>query len=256
MYSIDYYCASHVGYRRHTNQDNYICRGDYMPAENGGTDGILRGQITSSGMNVFGVFDGMGGEEQGEMAAYIAASTCSEFAFGKKPEQALIAFCKSANERICDYVNEHSLTSMGTTAAMLLFTKKRICLCNIGDSKIFRFSKNTLGQISFDHVAISAYGTKPPLTQNLGIPETELVISPYLSSFDYHDGDVYLICSDGLTDMVSVQAIEQTLRECDETSAAALLLEQALQKGGRDNITLQLLYIKKTNCKLFNLFNR
>ena len=67
---------------------------------------------------------------------------------------------------------------MGTTAAILVFGKREIGLCNIGDSKIFRFAQNRLEQISVDHYAVGVYGRKPPLSQNLGIPEKELLIDP------------------------------------------------------------------------------
>ena len=70
---------------------------------------------------------------------------------------------------------------MGTTAAILAFTGNGVTLCNIGDSKIFRFCDGELEQISKDHVTVAAYGVKPPLSQNLGISPTELIIDPYLA---------------------------------------------------------------------------
>ena len=137
---------------------------------------------------------------------------------------------------------------MGTTAAILKFAKDRIYLCNIGDSKIFRFSKGTLQQLSFDHVCPSESQEKPPLSQNLGIPESETVISPYIATADYQVGDLYLICSDGLTDMVTLSEIED-LFISEKEHAAEPLLRLALENGGRDNITLILLHVKKK--KLF-----
>ena len=141
---------------------------------------------------------------------------------------------------------------MGTTAAFLKFSSRKIYLCNVGDSKIFQLTDGTLQQISHDHVAASVFGKKPPLLQNLGIPESELIISPYVAAGEYHSGDTYLLCSDGLTDMLTMPEIEKLLREKTGASAAEQLLEQALERGGKDNITLILIHIEKNKRKLFN----
>lgn len=96
-------------------------------------------------------------------------------------------------------------------------------------------------------MSISAFGTKPPLTQNLGIKEDELIISPYTATGEYHNHDIYLICSDGLTDMVSNEEIEYILNSSQKENSADLLLQKALENGGKDNITLILMYIRKEN---------
>lgn len=254
-YVIKYYYTSHIGKCRKVNQDNLYCNGNYLNYDNRGTDGILEGVLSPSSQAVFAVFDGMGGEECGEMAAYLAAKELSDFRFEKDAKQDFAIFCKCANTKICNYTDEHKLTSMGTTAAILKFAKHQIGLCNVGDSKIFQFSEGKLQQISYDHVGISAFGRKPPLSQNLGIPESELILSPYVATGEYHNGDIYLICSDGLTDMLPVPSIEKIL--CDEKGsvAAEQLLKQALDNGGKDNITFILIRIEKAKRKFFN-FNK
>lgn len=247
-YGIEYFCISHIGRLRRTNQDNFICLGRYTEPDSSGTVGTICGKITAGENPVFGVFDGMGGEECGEVAAYIAAKHMAGISFGESPEQELKDFCREANAEICTYAETHDLTSMGTTAAVLLFTRRKIWLCNIGDSKIFRFSKGELQQISYDHVSVSAYGTKPPLTQNLGIPETELMIEPYVAAETYQKHDIYLICSDGLTDMLDEAEIGKILAGCKKEDTAEILLQKTLERGGRDNITMQLLYITGAPC--------
>lgn len=254
-YVIKYYYTSHIGKCRKINQDNLYCNGNYLNYDNSGTDGIIEGVLSPSSQAVFAVFDGMGGEECGEMAAYLAAKELSDFQFEKDVKQDFSNFCKKANTRICNYTDEHKLTSMGTTAAILKFAKDHIGLCNVGDSRIFQFSEGKLQQISYDHVGISAFGRKPPLSQNLGIPESELILSPYVATGEYHNGDIYLICSDGLTDMLPVPNIEKILGEDKGLIAAEQLLEQALNNGGKDNITFILIRIEKAKRKIFN-FNR
>lgn len=254
-YIIKYYYTSHIGKCRKNNQDNLYCNGNYLNHENCGTNGIIEGTASPSSQTVFAVFDGMGGEECGEMAAYLATKELSDFRFEIDIKQGFVDFCKSANTKICNYTDEHNLTSMGTTAAILKFSKNQIGLCNIGDSKVFQFSEGTLQQISYDHVGISVFGRKPPLSQNLGIPESELIISPYVANGEYHNGDIYLICSDGLTDMLSTSDIEEILKAKTEVNAATQLLQQALDNGGRDNITFILLCIEKKKRKIFS-FNK
>lgn len=245
-YKIHYACLSHIGNVRNINQDNFICDGHYM--EIGDMPSIefpLCGTKTSKDTSVFGIFDGMGGEECGEIAAYIASKAASTMEIDEEAVADLSQFCHEANAEICDYAALHEVTAMGTTAAMLVFAKKEIVLCNIGDSKIFRFCDGMLEQISKDHVAVSAFGVKPPLSQNLGIPPNELIIEPYFAKGVYNDGNVYLICSDGLTDMVSFTEITEVLVSEPIEKAATLLLDKALANGGKDNITIILCEIER-----------
>ena len=242
---LDYFYTSHIGNIRSSNQDNFFCVGEYMDCINKGTDDIISGTISPSSKPLFAVFDGMGGEEQGEMAAYIASEQMSKFKFQKDPLKSLLDYCVVANSEICNFAQGNNIHSMGTTAAMLAFTCKDITLCNIGDSKIFRFCDGVLEQISKDHVASTAFGMKPPLSQNLGIPPTELVIEPYFSKGLYNNNDVYIICSDGLTDMVTIEETQEVLNTKPVEEATQELLERALRNGGRDNITIIICKIKR-----------
>ena len=246
MGKIRYFYTSHVGKCRKANQDNFFCNGHFLPSDNRGTDGICSGKVSAELGPVFAVFDGMGGEECGEMAAYLASKTMSEFSFGADMAEDLTAFCKQANEEICRCTRSHAITSMGTTAAILRFTPEKASLCNVGDSKIFLYTRDALTQLSYDHVGISVAGRKPPLTQNLGIEETELIIDPFVALGDYQPGNRFLICSDGLTDMVSAERIREILKYRGK-KAARLLLKEALQNGGRDNVSFILIHIPKRN---------
>lgn len=251
-YNIQYSCLSHIGNVRSMNQDNFICDGRYMAPDDVSLAFPLCGTKTSRDPSVFGIFDGMGGEECGEIASYIAAKVAATIEIVKDAAADLSQFCRKANLDICDYAALHEVSAMGTTAAMLAFTKKEIVLCNIGDSKIFRLCDGTLEQISKDHVAVSAFGVKPPLSQNLGIPPEELILDPYLARGAYHSGDLYLICSDGLTDMVSKEEITEVLIATPLDKAAALLLEKALANGGKDNVTMILCKIERQSGWFFH----
>lgn len=216
----------------------------------------LGGKVTSKTPVLFGIFDGMGGEEHGEIASYIAAREATTLSISNNSIHVLSKYCKQTNEKICKYAKNNSISAMGTTVAMLLFSKNKITLCNIGDSKVFRFSDDSLEQISKDHVVISAFGTKPPLSQNLGIPPEQLLIDPYLSQGRYKNGDKYLICSDGLTDMLAVDEIKELLNNDSLEAATTNLISRALKNGGKDNTTIILLEIKEEKNKLIKFFNR
>lgn len=253
-YKIHYSCLSHIGNIRSINQDNFICDRRYMENEETAIEFPLCGTKKSNENSVFGIFDGMGGEECGEIASYIASKAASDIEIGKDVITDLSQFCHRANNDICDYAAMHEIPAMGTTAAILVFAEREVVLCNIGDSKIFRLCNGKLEQISMDHVTVAAFGVKPPLSQNLGIQPTELVIDPYFARGPYNDGDIYLICSDGLTDMVTNEEISKVLTSTGVLNKAIeILLEKALTNGGRDNITIVLCKIERNPRWLSNL---
>lgn len=251
-YKIHYSCSSHVGKCRSMNQDNFICDGKYMDNNDESSPFSLTGTLASDHPSIIGVFDGMGGEECGEVASYIAAKCASQTSIGEKPLDDLFAFCKKANEKICDYATENDVLAMGTTAALLVFNKTEIALCNIGDSKIFRFADKKLEQISTDHYAVAAHELKPPLSQNLGIPASEMVIEPHVARGQYNNGDLYLICSDGLTDMVAVDVITKILSETQFDKCVNKLQQTALENGGKDNVTIILCKVEREKRSLFD----
>ena len=250
-YNIEYACLCNTGKVRKENQDNFWCMGKYLESRNDGLPLPKNGVAAVTESPAFAVFDGIGGEQYGEMAAYLAA-----FVFNKSfderdkknTESFLNSSCDDMNENICKYAEENMIFSMGTTAAIIMFAKKSVYICNLGDSKIYKFSESSLFQLSQDHVTNSLYGgRKPALTQYLGIPEDEFVINPYIAEEKCSEGDRFLICSDGLTDMLSDDEIQHILAENLKLSECAeSLLNTALKNGGIDNITIILCeFLKK-----------
>lgn len=246
-YAIRYFCWSHPGRVRPYNQDNYICQNVFL-ADSGQPPAYpLSGFLSSKEGRALGVFDGLGGEEHGEIASRFAAICAEEIKPGRDPAAALRQYCSEANSRICDFASEYGISSMGTTAALLLFLPKEIFLFNIGDSKIFRFGDNRLEQISVDHYSVPMPGAaKPPLLQCLGIPESRMRLKPHLGKGRYRAGDLYLLCTDGLTDMVPTGEIRKILTAVPFPEAGDRLLSEALARGGKDNITLILCRIERT----------
>ena len=142
-YQIEYAYTCHMGRVRANNEDNFWCCGELLPAENHGTQGIRSETISGNRTPALAVFDGMGGESCGEMAAFVASREFGKYYSANKrtlrdvPEDFIQGVCKSMNKAVCGYSEENHIQSMGTTLAMTLFTPESMFVCNLGDSRIY-----------------------------------------------------------------------------------------------------------------------
>ena len=228
---------------------------------------IRSGYMKQSEYPLLAVFDGMGGESCGEMAAFLAAEACGEhFKTAKDgirndPEEFLNEICESMNQAICDYGRTNKINSMGTTAALLAFAEDAVYSCNLGDSRIYKSDREKFYQISQDHVLGRSLFGKAPLTQYLGMEEENLQLEPSISRQEIKIGDRFLLCSDGITDMLSDGEIADILsRDIPVAKTVEILVDRALKKGGRDNITVVLCEIMEQPRNMFrrvlNWFHR
>lgn len=252
MYQINYAYTSHIGKVRANNEDNFWCCGESLPVQNFGTSGIFAGTAFQKSMPALAVFDGMGGESCGEVAAKLAVQEFGKYynsnkdELKKSPEKFLENVCTSMNQEVVRYGEENRINSMGTTAAIAVFSRKGIYVGNLGDSRIYHSDGNKLRQISVDHVIGRSMFGKAPLTQYLGMMEKDLLLEPCISRMEYIPGSRYLLCSDGMTDMLSDGEIADILtREISVSETVDVLLERVLQKGARDNITIVLCEIRE-----------
>ncbi|HJB27727.1 MAG TPA: protein phosphatase 2C domain-containing protein [Candidatus Blautia faecavium] len=255
-YRIEYAYTSHVGKIRGNNEDNFWCCGDYLKADNKGTGEVRSRSADQDELPLLAVFDGMGGECCGEIAAYLAADACgkhyqTEGAYVPgEMESFLVESCKSMNKSVCDYAMENRIRSMGTTVAMLGFDQKEILSCNLGDSRIYQSYPGSLIQISTDHVLKSVTFGKAPLTQYVGIPEENMTLEPAIMKMEAIPGIRYLLCSDGVTDMLSEQELRDILeKEAPVKETVEALLERTLENGGKDNATIILCEIQEPTIK-------
>ena len=248
-FRIEAACFCHKGLVRTTNQDNFYFAGEILPQENNGLDSPLRCAQTTEMPLFFGVFDGMGGEQQGELAAWIAAKTLQE-AKGfpvEAPSTFLLDVCQEANRRICAEMEWQKCGRIGTTAATVCFHGDTAWFCNIGDSRIYLLRDGELRQISEDHTEAAMMrlhgitSRKPRLTQHLGILPDEMLIEPFCTKLSLQPGDRILLCSDGLTDMVELETLMLLLStQVSVTLITKNIVATALDKGGKDNITVTL----------------
>ena len=151
------------------------------------------------------------------------------------------------NRQVVRYGEENRIGSMGTTTAFVAFSRDGVYVGNLGDSRVYCSEKDRLQQISVDHVIGRSFLGKPPLTQYLGITEEGMVLEPCITKHPYVAGDRYLLCSDGMTDMLSDGEIADILtREIYLEETVSVFLDRVLEKGGRDNVTIILCEIKET----------
>ncbi len=244
-YEISFAFTSHRGKVRKRNQDNLICERFCLPAGHSGMESVCEGKTSSLREPLFGVFDGLDRETKGGEASYIAARTAGCFSAGKEPGS-MRRLCLEANRNIVRFSQDNHLETSGSTAAMIQFRESEAILCNIGDSRIYRCRDGCLAQLSTDHVYSPYSAGKPPLIQFLGIPEEEMRIDPMIRAEEIRDRDLFLLCSDGLTDMLTDRKIGEIIAEKHHVkNAAEALLHEALEAGGKDNITLILTGVRK-----------
>lgn len=250
-YQMEYAYTSHTGNVRANNEDNFWCCGETMGAFNQGTGGVRTGRTVQSDYPLFAVFDGMGGESCGEMAAYLAANACgrhyreNRVSLKEQPEQFLDEICQDMNRAVCEYSQENRIRIMGTTTVMLAVSAGNLYACNVGDSRLYEIRKKTgeqegsFQQISIDHVLRGGPFCKAPLTQYVGIPENHMGLEPSVLKLEMKPGVRYLLCSDGVTDMIADEEIAEIIAgETTVQKAVETLLCRSLERGGRDNVTM------------------
>ena len=266
-YQIEYAYACHMGKVRNNNEDNFWCCGETLAEEHQGIEHVGTGCVPQSDLPLLAVFDGMGGESCGEVASYLAAQSCGDFYRKNKrklredPRNFLEEACAEMNRAVCGYSRENRIQSMGTTAALLAFGRDGVFGCNLGDSRIYQARNGQFRQISSDHVLGGMMFGKAPLIQFVGIPEESMKLEPSIVREESAAGIRYLICSDGITDMLADGEIADILaREVPVEETVKIIINRALKKGGRDNATLILCEIKEKegNClrKIFEKLHR
>ena len=224
------------------NQDNFWSPKKFLPNDNEGLKSGIYKTTKIKNSPAFAVFDGMGGEKNGEVAAGIAASGFDKFYranIKKSVSDFVEQVCLVLNKQICTYKDDNQISRMGTTAAVLAFGDTKVYFSNIGDSRIYRYRENQLTQISVDHSETAPPDRKAPLSQHLGIPPSEFIIEPYFNSEEYIIGDKYVLCSDGITDMLeSKELIALLKKDNSPLKNAENIIAAASEKQGKDDMTI------------------
>lgn len=212
-------------------------------------------------IGLFILADGMGGHQAGEIAAReTAASLCR--VLKRKITASKIYSLAEIQELLKSaiiYVNglvyklgrsKYEWRGMGTTLCCLLFHVDGLVFAHVGDSRIYRMRDGKLEQLTKDHSLLrdlvdkgqlneaqaSGFLYKNIITKAIG---TESKVDPSVKTGTIKEGDIYLMCSDGLSDLLTAKEIAEILRETPSKEAAAQkLIDRANDEGGRDNITV------------------
>ena len=206
------------------------------------------------GKTLFAVADGMGGARAGEVAAKAAVDEIATLQDVEKlAERDLATVVEQANRRIHELSRgDESLAGMGTTMTTLAVGDKEVAIAHVGDSRAYRLRDGELERLTHDHSLVDemvragkltpeeaeVHPQRSIITRALG-PEPAVEVERM--TYPARAGDVYLICSDGLTTMVPEDGIASILRARSSLQrAAAELVRAANEAGGRDNITVVL----------------
>jgi len=224
-----------------------------------------RMQVGEDHAHLFVVADGMGGHQAGERASGLAVVAIEHFTLntfkwflgssGSDVQKVLAQFqsaISGADARILEEAADHpELTGMGTTVTMAFNLGTQLCVVHVGDSRAYLYRDAHLDQITQDHTVTAEMvrnGTLRPeeaaghrlrhvITNVVGGTEPGVTVEAH--ALDVQAGDCLLLCSDGLTEMLSNEAIAATLHsEAVPELAAKMLLSQANEAGGRDNTTV------------------
>lgn len=203
---------------------------------------------------VFVVADGMGGAQAGEVASRIAVDTFEQaLPDGGSAEDRLADRVREANRRIYERSrSEHERAGMGTTLTAAYVGETYVAIAHVGDSRAYRFRDGSLERLTQDHSLVeelvrqqkltpeqaAEHPQRSIITRALG-PEPEVEVDTW--TYPARDGDILLLCSDGLTAMVSEERVGEILASSESLQqAAGELVDEANDAGGRDNITVVL----------------
>ena len=209
---------------------------------------------------LFCVADGMGGHEFGELASRtVVDSLLSQFsalsdASQSHAEQLIAALFADAHEALYLRKQQDNITSIcGTTLAIILFLQDVVIYANIGDSRAYCFDGRNLIQKSHDHTMVNDLLLKNQITQEEALvhPQKNILtraitgenspVDLFFKTEPVNKDYIYLICSDGLYNMVDAEFIRTVLAQSSIFYARDILLTQAYANGATDNITLQII---------------
>ena len=255
--------VNNKGLVRGNNEDNFYLDGTYMQRSRVDDGAFITGNCKNE-YQLYAVCDGMGGTDSGEEASFCAVSALAARKDDYRQmtdETYLTDMLRTMSEKVFDEAVMRGQKS-GTTIAMVLVDGNKVHISNVGDSRIYRLQNGILSQVSVDHSKVQrmvSMGLMTPeqarvdpsrhiISQYLGMPK-EVSISPFIDSTGrLHKDDVFLLCSDGLTDMVEDRQIETMLQEMkDPGETAKKLVKAALAGGGKDNVTVMILKVTQVS---------
>jgi protein phosphatase len=215
--------------------------------------------LSDERLGVFVVCDGMGGHASGQIASDLAVKTLAHvLRTGEPPstpgEEPLVAALRAANAAVFRRgQSDPACHGMGTTAVGIRVEHDVMHVCHCGDSRLYLLRGGQLAQLTRDHSLANLYEDKPELRERMG-PATSNVIVRAIGldehveidhrTFALEDGDLYLLCCDGLTDLVADWMIREIMTSGEPLDTIGEnLVRAANANGGTDNITVILVAV-------------
>jgi serine/threonine protein phosphatase PrpC len=217
--------------------------------------GLIRGNNQDSvyaGPRLLAVADGMGGHAAGDVASKVVIAAL-EHLDDDAPSGDMLQAMREAvfegSEHLREVIRESpQLEGMGTTLTAILFAGGRLALCHVGDSRAYLVRDGQLSQITHDDTFVQTLIDDGRITAEEANthPQRSLLlralngqdVEPDLSMREARAGDRYLLCSDGLSGVVSEETLAEALKDPDPQTTADRLIELALRSGGPDNVTV------------------
>ncbi|MDQ0215289.1 protein phosphatase [Oikeobacillus pervagus] len=245
MYQI--YGVTDVGVVRTNNEDGFVVNDRVI------VDGEFQTELASS--FIIAVADGLGGEKAGEVASSIVLEQCAHQSPMNSEEEVREFIEEKIQQQLFHHIKGHpETTGMGSTIAGINCLNDEMMIFHVGDSRVYRYRDDWLKPLTKDHSLVELlydsgqikqsekfyHSERNILLRSLGQPAVEIECKrlPYPSKRK----DIFLLCSDGLTNYVKDDEIEQYFqRKSNIKDTARSLLEIAKERGGADNITIVLI---------------
>ena len=232
MIYIEEYVLVHKGLGNKKNQDNVFVNGFYLDKENDGIKNYIKKDNKKIDNLVYGVFDGIGGLKQGEYASYIGVSFLKKY---NKNNTIKNILTKINNELL--KIKKEEKIDMGTTASIVKVKNNKLIINQVGDSPIYILSNGKLIKFIEQENSVNLLDNYLGKNKRLSIKQ---------SSYELKNNDKILICSDGLSSAVGDLEIEYYLSESNDIKyICSKLMNYALMDGGKDNISIIALKVKK-----------
>lgn len=232
---MDIFACTHIGMARENNEDSIAVS-------------------EQSEMLYAIVADGMGGHKAGKTASETTVNAVAEalasLTTDEIDERKICEIIKAANQRVYNLAKENvDMAQMGSTLALAVVLDKKAIVANVGDSRVYLFRNKELKQITKDHSYVQTmvdsgkltpdeadkHPLKNVITKAIGMQE----IDPDIFMADFKEGDILLLCSDGLTRHFRDTEIATELERCTSAEKTGqYLIDTALARGGKDNISL------------------
>jgi serine/threonine protein phosphatase PrpC len=236
--SVEVTAFTHQGRVRANNQDSITVAGWVADVA---MTGLRRSRHPVTEPLLCAVADGMGGHAAGEVASRYTVKRLAFGDFATDPAQTVASALRDINQELYQAMAaDPACRGMGTTVVGLLLWPDGVAWFNIGDSRLYRYRDGALQQLSVDDVPPGARGGM--LTQSLGGGLSFETVTPHLASAALPAPSRWLLCSDGLTDMVAEEEIAACLA-LDDEAAGGRLFELAMTAGGADNFSIILVSV-------------